>query len=242
LSPKNQSSIARMLVAMAKEDYERLAYEYVDLAPFNEKINVDLFAKDLRELIAPYYGLTLKNVNLGKILMTSAGIAARHHLTVPSDMMLFFKSIVSIESIGRKINKDFDFLKASLEFAGDLAKTQMDPNRFLSEAVQVATDSKNILFSLPRQVSYFIRKLSSPDYATRVEIRGMEELKKSIEVSFNLLFLGLIIGALILSASFVATTHMDTLTVLGIPVLAFSMYIFSGLLSIIAFFNYIKKP
>src|SRR5207253_1470644 len=102
-------------LALSREDYDRLAYEYVDLAPFTDKVNVDLFAKDLRELIAPYYGLTLKNVNLGKILLSSSGVAARHHLTLPTELMLFFKSIVSIESIGRRITPDFDFLKYAIE-------------------------------------------------------------------------------------------------------------------------------
>ena len=83
LNTRTQAAIANMLLALSKEDYERMAYEYVDLAPFTDRVNIDLFAKDLRELIAPYFGLTLKNVNLGKILMKSSGIAARHHLQVP---------------------------------------------------------------------------------------------------------------------------------------------------------------
>ncbi|RYZ61497.1 MAG: AarF/ABC1/UbiB kinase family protein, partial [Proteobacteria bacterium] len=108
LNLKTQAAIANMLLALAREDYERMAYEYVDLAPFTDKVSVDLFAKDLRELIAPYFGLTLKNVNLGRILMTSSSIAAQHHLSVPTELMLFFKSIVSIEGLGRKARNRAD--------------------------------------------------------------------------------------------------------------------------------------
>ena len=110
LGSKTTDSIAAMFVALATEDYERLAYEYIDLAPYDERINGDQFARDLRSLIAPYFGLTLKNVNLGHLLMDSTSIAARHHVKVPSELMLFFKAIVTVEGMGRQVIPDFDLL------------------------------------------------------------------------------------------------------------------------------------
>ena len=53
LNSKTQASIVNMMLALSKEDYTRLAYEYVDLAPFTDKVNVDLFAKELQSLISP---------------------------------------------------------------------------------------------------------------------------------------------------------------------------------------------
>lgn len=241
LNSKTQNAIASMLLALSREDYERVAHEYVDLAPFTDRVNVDLFARELRDLIAPYYGLTLKNVNLGKLLMSSASIAARHHLRVPTELMMFFKSIVSIEGLGRRIDRNFDFLQSALEFAGEIAKHQMDPQRILHDFTQVARESRNFLNALPRQLSFFLRKLNSPDHALRFEMKGLDELKRAVEVSFNLLFLGIIMAALILSASLMA--HQPSLTtVAGLPTLSFVLYVLAGALGVVAFFNYIKKP
>lgn len=243
LNQKTQSSIANMLQALSREDYDRLALEYVDLAPFTDKVNVDLFARELRELIAPFYGLTLRNVNMGKILMSSAGIAARHHIQVPTELMMFFKSLVAIEGLGRRIDKDFDFLQGALEFAGELVKHQMDPNRLMNDMAQMARESRNFLNNLPRQLSFFLRKLNSPDHAIRVDIRGLDDLKKAVEVSFNLLFLGVIIGALILSGTYVAVAPGELHQfVAGLPTMSFVLYAMACGLGIVAFFNYIRKP
>lgn len=242
LTPKTQTAIANMLLALSKEDYDRLALEYVDLAPFTDQVRIDVFARELRELIAPYFGLTLKNVNLGKILMSSAGIAGRHHIMVPTELMLFFKSIISIEGLGRRIDKDFDFLSASLEFAGELAKHQLDPARMMSDVSQVARETRGFLNTLPRQLSFFIRKLNSPDHAIRIELRGLEDVKKSINNSSTLIFLGLIIGSLVLSASHVFTSPGIEGTVAGLPTLSFVLYALAGALGVIAFFNLIRKP
>lgn len=241
LNPKTQTAIANMLLALSKEDYERLAFEYVDLAPFSEDVNVDLFAKELRELVAPFYGLTLKNVNLGKILMKSSNVAARHRVHVPTELMLFFKSIISFEGIGRKLDKDFDFLKYSLEFAGDLAKTQLDPNRMISDMSQLLRESRSFLNSLPRQLNFFFKKINSPTHAIKIQIAEITDLRRSIEVSFNLLFLGTIISSLILSGSFVLVHPSENL-IAGIPAISFICYTLAGSLGLIAFVNYIRKP
>lgn len=242
LNGKTQTAIASMLYALSQEDYDRLALEYVDLAPFTDKINTDLFARDLRELIAPFFGLNLANINIGKILMGSASIAARHGLTVPTELMLFFKSIVAIEGLGRRIDPQFDFLQTALEFAKDLVAHQMDPKRFASELAQVARESKQFINALPRQLSFYIRKINAPDYASRIELRGLDEIKKSFESSFNLLFLGLIIGAMILSGAHIATAqHIDT-TIAGLPTMSFILFVSAGALGVVAFINYIRKP
>ncbi len=240
LNHKTQTSIANMLLALSKEDYERMAHEYVDLAPFTDQVNVDLFAKDLREVIAPYYGLTMKNINLGKLLMSSSSLAAKHHLTLPSELMMFFKSIVSIEGIGRKIADDFDFLQYAIEFAGEMAKHQYDPNKILSDVTQVARESKAFINALPRQLNFLLRKLNSPNHAFKLQVNSLDELRRSIEISFNLIFLGMIIGALILSASLISI-HDSNNTIAGIPAMSFIGYSFAAFLGIFAFFNYIKK-
>lgn len=242
LNTKTQSAIASMLVALSKEDYERLAYEYVDLAPFTDQVNVDLFAKELRQLIAPYYGLTLKNVNLGKLLMSSSSVAARHNLTLPTELMMFFKSIVAIEGIGRKIDKDFDFLQHSLEFASELVKNQFDTGKVTHDLLQVVRESKSFLNALPRQLNFLIRKLNSPHHYFQIELRGLMDLKKAIEVSFNLLFLGIIIAALILSGSIIMTNSQAIESNLwGLPTATLTMYIIAAALSFVGVINYFKK-
>lgn len=240
LNSKTQSSIANMLMALAKEDYERMAYEFIDLAPFDERVDADKFAKELRDLIAPFYGLTLKNVNLGSLLLKSSSIAARNYISVPTELMLFFKSMVNIEGLGKRIQADFDFLTYSLEFAGEIVKTQYDPNRIMHDLTQVLRDSKSLVGSLPRQLHFLLRKINSPDQAFRMQIKELEDIRRSIELSFNLLFLGVIIAALVMSASFIFV-HPAESWVAGMPAMSFTGYLIALVLSVMAFINYIRK-
>lgn len=240
LNARTQNSIINMLLALSKEDYDRLAYEYVDLSTFSEQVNVEAFAQDLRSLIAPYYGLSLKHMNIGQLLMKSANLAATHHLSLPTELMMFFKSMVSIEGIGNKIQSDFDFLKYTLALINDPAKYQLEPMKWNQEAALIFRESSSLIRALPRQLNVVLRRLASPDHSSKHTLPQLDELKKSIEQSFNLLFLGVIIAALILSSSLLLT-HPESLEKIGFPTMGFIFLSGAGILSFVAFVNYIKK-
>lgn len=195
LNRKTQSAIANMFLALAEEDYDRLAYIYVDIAPYSERVDVDQFARDIRDLIAPYFGLTLKNVNMGRLLMDSTAVAAQHGLILPSELVMFFKSAVSLEGMGRLILKDFDFLSYSLEFAKDLIQVHLDPKRVLSDASVLARDMNSLVATLPRQLKQVLRKLNDPDFSIQIRSQDLERLRRSMERSAWIIFFGLLASA-----------------------------------------------
>ena len=231
LNRKTQDAIASMLLALATEDYDRLAYEFVDLAPYHRGTNVDRFARELRDLIAPFYGLTMKNVNLGKLLLDSTAVAGRHHLTIPSELILFFKSMVTIEGLGHIMVRDFDLLPYTLDFATDLVKDRYDPMRVGKDFANLGRDAGVLLADFPRQLRQIGRKLTSPDFAMRVQILHIESIRRTIEKGAQLIFSGLVIGALILSgtAGFFLTEATRVLDLPLISVITFSLAFFLAL-------------
>ncbi len=240
LNRRTQDSIANMFVALYYEDYERVAYEYVELAPYSNEVNVDQFAKDLKDLLAPYFGLSMKNVDFGRLLMDSTAIAGKYRLVLPSELMLFFKSIVTVESMARMIVADFNLLDYALEFADEIVKSRYSTDRMKEELVLFTRDSSQLLKGLPRQLKQFIRRVGNPDFAFQMSLRELDEVKRSLETSSNIMFLGLIIGACIVSASLLfQSTHGPF--VLNMPLVSALLYGLAAVLGLVAFYNYIRK-
>ena len=240
IGTKTSNSIASMFIALATEDYERLAYEYIDLAPYSERTNGDQFARDLRALIAPYFGLSLKNVNFGQLLMSSTSLAARHHLQLPSELMLFFKAIVTVEGLGRQVIADFDLLSYGLEFANELVGARFEKTRLFRELAQLGRESSGVLYGAPRQLKQIFRRLNHPHFALKIDHLQGETLGRSIGSSAKIIYLGILIGSLILGGS-MALDQKASYQVLGLPFLSVLFYGLGGFLSMIAFYNYIKK-
>lgn len=240
LNRRTQDSIANMFVALYYEDYERVAYEYVEMAPYSSDVNVDQFAKDLKDLLAPYFGLSMKNVDFGRLLMDSTAIAGKHRLVLPGELMLFFKSIVTVEGMARMIVADFDLLTYALEFADSIVKSRYSTDRLKEELTLFTRDSSQLLKGLPRQLKQFIRRVGNPDFAFQLSLRELDEVKRSIETSSNIVFLGLIIGASIISASMLFESSQGP-TIFHMPLVSALLYGLAGGLGLVAFYNYIRK-
>jgi len=198
ISRRIKTAIASMFMALADEDFDRMAYIHVDLSPFTEEVDVDEFARDIRNLLAPYLGLTMKDVNLGRLLMQSTSIASRHGLSLPSELVLFFKSIVAIEGMGHLISEDFDFLKETLVLAKEYVSPAPEPKQLAQDAAFFVRDIQSLMQSLPRQLKYGLRRFNDPDFAWKVKSQDAKDLRQTVAKGFEQLFWGLILAALLL--------------------------------------------
>ncbi|OFZ15946.1 MAG: ubiquinone biosynthesis protein [Bdellovibrionales bacterium RBG_16_40_8] len=240
LNRKTQGAIANMFVALASEDYDRFAYEYIDLAPYTDQVDVDLFARDLRDMIAPYYGLTLKHVNVGKLMMNSAALASRYGLRLPPELIMFCKSIISIEGMGRVIMKDFNFLIYALEFAAELVQSRAEPTKILRDISSVGRDVNSLMASLPRQIKQIMLRLSSPDFVLKTQIHEIENLRVTTKNAANTMFLGVIVASLVLSAAILHIWDQGP-TIAGMSAISVINYVLAIMLAGLAFINYLKK-
>lgn len=231
LSPKTKDSVANMLLAIATEDYEALAYEYVELAPYNGNVSIDQFSKEIRDMFGPYYGMTFKNVNLGKLLMDSTSVAARHQIIMPSELMLFFKAVVTVEGMGRLVLKDFDILSHMLDFAQELVASKLDPNRLMKDLTQFGRDTTSFFSVLPRQLKQLMRKLNSRDFAFDMHIAELESLKNSVETSGKNISRGLVVAALLIGGTMLLNSPKGP-EFYGFPVLSLAAYLLASVIFI----------
>ncbi len=96
---------------------------------------------DVRDVIVPYFRLTMRSVNMGKIFLDSTAVAARHGLILPSELLLFFKPMISMEGMGRLIAEDFDFLQAATEFSSTMMLKRFEPQHIARDLQGVTRDS-----------------------------------------------------------------------------------------------------
>ena len=188
LTRGTRSAIASMFLALAEEDFERMAYVYVDIAPYNEHVDVDAFAQDLAYVLGPYVGLTMRHINLGQLLMESTSLAAKHGIVLPAELILFFKSIVSIEGVARKISPDFDFMAESLESSRHLLQSGVDPKKLSQDLGVFLKDVNQFMYAFPRQLRQTLRRINHPDFAVKTEERNLELVEEAIDRGFRRLY------------------------------------------------------
>lgn len=198
LNKREQMSISHMLTALSEEDYERFAMEYLDLS-HSGGVSLDSFSSALQNLIDPYYGLTLEGVKIGQIFMETASLAFKYKMKVPIYLMIFFKSILSLEGTGRSLSGSFNFIKSAQEFADQFIKEGHERNYWKSSLDFVLRDLNHLLLASPRQLRSVFRKVGDPNFKWKLDIQNLDKVAQAVNrlalfILLGFIFLGLVIG------------------------------------------------
>lgn len=240
LSQKSRDSIAAIMMSIATEDYEQLAFEFLELSPYSYDCDVDAFTHEIQGLFAPFHGLSFANFQIGKLLLDSTKISAKHGIRLPSDLMLLFKSIITVEGMGRSLGEDIDLLAFSNEFAAEVLKSRYNFKRVSKHLSVIGKDSSALLTGLPRQARQALRKLNSPNFHWKIQVGEVTELKRSVEKGSNIVFLGLVISSLTMSGT-AALFLESSRSIWGIPAVSAVLYGLAIFYGFVAVYNYIRK-
>jgi ubiquinone biosynthesis protein len=141
--------------------------------------------------------------------------------------------------MGREIVDDFDILSQTLEIASEIIKAKYDPQRVLKDLAVVLKDSATLLKDLPKQLQSNLRKKNHgrPQLVTIAELK---DVQRSVEVFSILVFLGMVIGSLIL-AGVMALDKQTANMIMDIPLTSAVCFLTAIFLGLIAFYNYIRR-
>lgn len=177
LSERARGQLANMVVFLLKEDYENLCYQYAELGSAGPAIDFDSFHREVRNVLSPHLGLSLSEMNLGRVLIESTKIAARYEIRIPGDWMIVFKAILTMEGMGRTLYPNFDIIGIGQSLVQDLVKNQADPGKLQQDLLWLAKDSAVFLRTLPRQLRWMFNHLARNNYSIELRSSQMDELR-----------------------------------------------------------------
>ena len=227
LGEKSRDQLASMVMALLAEDYETLCYQYAELGQAGPGIDFDGFQREVRNTLAPYMGLSLGEMNAGKILVESTKIATKYQIRIPGDWMLVFKVILTIEGMGRTLDPQFDLLAHGREMVRDLVKNQYSVQRLSRDALWMAKDFAGLFQSLPRQLRWMLRKFGSNDFAIEVRSPELAQIRRQLNANGHRMSLSILGAGLFIASALVLPASDHQYRLWDVPVVTAGYFLFS---------------
>lgn len=219
LSERSRDQLANMVMALLTEDYENLCYQYAELGTSTPSIDFEGFQREVRNTLAPYMGLALSQVNIGKVLIEATKIAAKYDIKVPGDWMIVFKAILTIEGMGRTLDPNFDLLATGRELVKDLVKNQYSFERISRDFIWIAKDVATLLQVLPRQIRWMFKKFNSNDFAFEIKSPELHQIKRQLDTNARRMSLS-VMGAGLFVAGAITLQYTQGARIWDYPVLS----------------------
>ncbi|MDB5038634.1 MAG: Ubiquinone biosynthesis protein [Bacteriovoracaceae bacterium] len=205
LGPNLRSKLSQLFMAIVSRDFESLALLYTDIGEFQKKFSVREFQADISELLSPHLGKTLKQINMGQLLLDSTKVARKYHVKLPRDLIMFYRSLMTLEHIGRKLDPEFDFLTYGQKFAQTLVKRRFSSQEIFRDIFKTVEGLRSLGTELPTQIKNLVKKIDNEDFSFGNE--ATERTLKEFQKTHRLTLLSFFTIVLMLCSTLISTVR-----------------------------------
>ena len=209
--PRTRGNLLDLVLALINQDGARATDLLEQIAPAARGVKVDRqqLQRQLDALIASSFSKPLEELNFALFLADLLQLANRTGLRVPGTLGLFVKSVTNLEGVGCSLNPAFSFTGEMQPLVAQLlARSVMLPQERL---MQFGLDLRNVTLEAPRQLSQLLRRFSSDELVFALQLEGLESLRATLERLSQRVALAILVAALLLSATLMASLAQQEL-------------------------------
>ena len=227
IDEETKTQFANILTAVIEQDISEIVETFITIGAVDEEVNVKRLKLDLSDLMERYYGIPLKELNMGQFLVDIMNVTSQNRIKIPQDLFLLSKALITIEGVGKKLDPDFDMVTQTKPFIEKLLKQSYNPKRIAKEIRKFARGLYNFTSSLPKDLTLIFNKIKKGTLRIEFEHKGLENLISQMDKVSNRIAFSLIIAALIIGSSIIMQTNRGPLF-LGFPILGVVGFVLAG--------------
>jgi ubiquinone biosynthesis protein len=214
LDADTRSSLALLLVAVAKNRAEDVADLILDLSLTTLASDEPAFVHDIRRKLPRYHWRPLKDIRAGEALADLQRIALRYGIRLPPAFALVGKTLSQADSVARTLHPDLDPIalleSEALDLMLDEAENRLEPRALLSYAyTQLDAVSR-----LPRRVAQVVDRVEGGTIKVGVVPTDLGEAERVLRSAANRIGAAMIIVGLLISSALMARVD-HTLSTIG---------------------------
>ena len=188
------------------------------------------------EILHLYHSVTIGKLDLGQLLMDLNNMLRTHHIKLPSDLALMFKTMVTAEGTARQIYPELDIIAEIEPFINQLGIERWSLSQVWRRFTRQLRFYLKLQSSLPGAVQRILQKVEQGELNIKFRHENLSGLQKSLDNVSNRLAFSVILGSLIIGSSMIITTGVEPL-IFGYPAIGLVGYLISAILGLVVVIN-----
>ncbi|MBM4179927.1 MAG: ubiquinone biosynthesis protein UbiB [Betaproteobacteria bacterium] len=228
ITDSRREQLIDFLEALIKKDEAGMLNVLVQWSG-DAEIDEDHLAYDISEMVFGYDNLTLKDIRVGALLNEVTTVMRDNHLSLPPDLTLLFKALITLEGLGYQLNPDFHMVDHMTPFVRRVMEARYAPQALARRARHGLREIAEIVIGLPRDVARLFRMARRGRLRIDLDLKRLDHFGLQLDQAANRLTMGVLTASLVVGSSIIMTVE-------GGPEL-FGLPLFGLLGFVVAFFN-----
>jgi ubiquinone biosynthesis protein len=222
-----RDQIVDLLAALAQRDEHGILNVLLEWTG-DTVVDEEKLTADIAGFMFDYENLALKDIRFGNLLNDVVQMMREHQITLPSDLTLLFKALITLEGLGRQLDPEFQMVTHLTPFVKEVILARFHPRALIKKSKEGVFEAVQLLSGLPRDIGKLIKQARRGNLRIDLDLKRLDQFGQQITRSANRLTMGIVTGALIIGSSIVMTVNAGP-TILGLPLLGFLGFVLAVL-------------
>jgi ubiquinone biosynthesis protein len=151
----------------------------------------------VEHLLTSYLGLPLGELKISDLLNDIFSAMRRHHMHLPSNLALLFKTVIMIEGLGVNLDPHFHLTAVLAPYAERLVIREYSPFKWVRSFGRASLDLARLGVEMPQQLRRIVNSAESGALQIGMRPEGFEPIVDRVERIANRIVLGVIAAAFI---------------------------------------------
>lgn len=193
--------------------------------------NEEYLGGDVLNMMLNYEHTPLKDLNLSQVINDITSLMREHALTLPADLVMLFKTLITLEGVVKNLDGDFQLLEHTKPLVLNILKKRMSPKALWHKGRRQSMVVSQIIGDLPNNILQMSNRLRDGRFNINLDLKRLEQFGHQIDNSTNRLTMGIVTGSLIIGSSIVLTVEAGP-KILGLSLFGLFGYVIAFLNSI----------
>ncbi len=220
-TPAFRSSIAHLIAGLAEKDHPQVMRSIVEMSEEGWVDDTDRMMRDVQEFSDAHLNQPLKDINLGFVLNKLLELLRNNRLRMKGAFYLGIKALTQVESIGRSLNPDLNFVILGKPYASKLIEDKYHPFHLLAILKKLLTGSVDFLEEFPHDFRTFYGKIRRGQLNLplqhKIDPDGFEPLRMTLDSIANRLTNAILAASVLICSSILVLSDIPP-KFYGVPI------------------------
>jgi ubiquinone biosynthesis protein len=217
LSPQRRAQVIDLLGGLARMAEEPMIEVLLDWAG-DAYVDEAKLAADVNEMVFDYEGVPLKDIRVGNVIRQFAAIVRGHSIVLPSDLSLMFKTLITLEGLGRQYDPDFHIINHLTPLVKTALAERYQPGELMRRGRGAVSEFMNVVGSVPRDLARLLREARRGKTRIDLDLKRLDSFGQRLDRTLDRVTVGIMTASLVIGSAIVLGVR-DGPEVFGIPVL-----------------------
>lgn len=196
-----------LLLAIANQDMDRVIDQLLALGVTGSSLQLDRLRNDLSHLLSLYWGVPLKEIEVGRVIEEALAIIRRHRLQLPTNLVLLTKTMAMDEGLARSLDPEFSAAEVLRPYVLRLVRRRYLPQHWAKRLLPTLLDLSQMAVTLPRRTERLLTRLERGNISVNMRVQETDHVLEVLNSVASRLVLGMLASGFAVAIALLIQTY-----------------------------------